>query len=732
MSPSQKKARNKKVKNLKQHLNPTDPTNKRVELLFEIGCEELRAGMLPQAVEDLRSLLNTHLTAENLTEGVSLDTFGGPRRLTASVRGLIAKQSDVVSDVTGPPKSVAYDNTGAPTRAAVSFAEKQGVSLHELFFVQTPKGEYVAAKVTRRGRGAADLLTEILPRVIHDLSWPRTMTWTGLEGARFIRPVRWLVAVLDGKPLKFSFGGVATATSSPEHSFLGASSIRVRDFAEYEKKLRVNGVIVRPAERREKITRDLAAHSRHGSIKVHEDAHLLDLVTYLNEFPSVLEGCFDPSFLELPDEILVTVMRGHQKYFAVEKQGGELAPQFLAVINLPKDPKGLVRAGHERVLRARFADARFFWASDQKSTLAEILPKLDKITYESRLGSYDAKGERMRDIARWLAKEWFDRGNVQSHVADADRAAELSKCDLATEMVREFPELQGIVGGLYAKAQAEPEQVADAIYDHYRPVGLDDPIPRNLTGCSVSLADKFDSVVGCFAVGVVPKGSSDPYALRRAALGIVKIILERKLPLSLKDGIAAAAKALHTHPPKKTLPPETEKQILDFLHDRARFVFREKSGYAYDEINAVFGPGADDLVDAEKRLRALKAIRKRHFEPLAGFFKRIRKILEKANASDRGHDLRSDLLKDPAEKALHAALLAAAPKISAAKASKEYQQAFETIATLRPQVDAFFDTVMVMAEEEDLRRNRLALLNKLKAEVSAIAYLEEMGGEDAR
>jgi glycyl-tRNA synthetase beta chain len=735
MSPSPKKSvktSDKKAKNLKQHLNPTDATNKRVELLFEIGCEEIPAGMLPKAVEDLRSLLNTHLTAENLTEGVSLETFGGPRRLTASVRGLIAKQSDIVSDVTGPPKSVAYDKTGAPTRAAVSFAEKQGVSLHELFFVQTPKGEYVAAKVTRRGRSAADLLTEILPRVIHDLSWPRSMTWTGLEGARFIRPVRWLVAILDGKPLRFSFGGVATGDTTRGHRFLGASSIRVRDFADYQKKLRANGVIVDPAERREKIIRELAARAKHGSIRVHEDAHLLDLVTYLNEFPSVLEGSFDPSFLELPDEILITVMRGHQKYFAIERRGGELAPQFLAVINLPKDPKGLVRAGHERVLRARFADARFFWASDQKSTLAEILPKLDKITYESRLGSYHAKVERMRDIARWLAKEWFDRGNVQSHVADADRAAELSKCDLATEMVREFPELQGIVGGLYAKAQAEPEQVADAIYDHYRPVGLDDPIPRNLTGCAVALADKFDSVVGCFAVGVVPKGSSDPYALRRAALGIVKIILERKLPLSLKDGIAAAAKALHTHPPKKTLLPEIERQVLDFLHDRARFVFREKSGYAYDEINAVFGPGADDLVDAEKRLRALKAIRKRNFEPLAVSFKRIRKILEKANAADRGHDLRSDLLKDPAEKALHAALLAAAPKISAAKASKEYQQAFETIATLRPQVDAFFDTVMVMAEEEDLRRNRLALLNKLKAEVCAIAHLEEMGGEDAR
>ncbi len=526
-----------------------------------------------------------------------------------------------MNEVTGPPKSVAYDNVGAPTRAAVSFAEKQGIPLHEVFLVQTPKGEYLAAKVTKRGRSAHDLLFEILPRAIHDLSWPRTMTWTGLSGARFIRPIRWLVALLDGKPLKFAFAGLTGGDTTQGHRFLGAKQIRVRDFADYEKKLRANGVIVRPAERREKIGRELAAHSKRAGYKVHEDADLLQLVGYLNEFPTVMEGSFDPEFLSLPDEILVTVMRGHQKYFAVEKRGGELAPHFLAVINLAKDGKGLVRAGHERVLRARFADARFFWTSDQKCRLADNLPKLEKVTYESRLGSYKDKVERMRAIARWLSEQWYNLGMLQSHVADADRAAELSKCDLATEMVREFPELQGVVGGLYSKAQGESEVVADAVYDHYRPVGLDDPIPRNLTGCAVALGDKFDSIVGCFSVGVVPTGSSDPYALRRAALGVVKIILDKKLPVSLSQTIGASAKALHTHPPKKTVTAQQEAQVMEFLLDRARFVFREKSGYAYDEVNAVFRAGADDLVDVEKRLRALKAIRKtKNFEPLASSF----------------------------------------------------------------------------------------------------------------
>ena len=711
---------------------PVMPGPRRVELLFEIGAEEIPAGMLPRAVEELKTILEKHLAAENLMEGVTLETFGGPRRLAAVARGIIAKQADVESEVTGPPKSVAYDNVGAPTRAAVSFAEKQGVPLHELHLVATPKGEYVAAKMIRRGRTTHDLLSEILPRVIHDLSWPRTMTWTGLEGARFIRPIRWLVGLLDGKPLKFSFGGVTAGEVTRGHRFLGKAEIRVKNFADYERQLRANGVIVRQEERREKISRELRSYAKHAGYTVHQDAALLELVTYLNEYPHVIEGHFDPSFLALPDEILVTVMRDHQKYFAVEKRGAELAPYFLAVTNLAKDTQGLVRGGHERVLRARFADARFFWESDQKCRLADILPKLQKVTYESRLGSYFDKVERIRSIARWLAEQWYNLGLLQSHVADADRAAELAKCDLATEMVREFPELQGIVGGLYAKAQGEPDSVADAVYDHYRPSGLDDPIPRNLTGSAVALADKFDSIVGCFSVGVVPTGSSDPYALRRAALGIVKIILERRVPVSLALTIGAAAKALLAHPPKRAVTTQQEMQVLEFILDRARFVLREVSGYAYDEVNAVLRAGSDDLVDVEKRLRALKAIRKsRNFEPLAVSFKRIRKILEKANvAVEELQHVNKDLFEKGVERELHAAVRKAAGKVGEDKRAGRYQEALEEIAGLRKIVDQFFVDVMVMAEDEAVRKNRLALLAELLREFTTIADFSELGGEE--
>jgi glycyl-tRNA synthetase beta chain len=706
----------------------------RVEVLLEVGSEEIPAGMLPKAEEDLRANLEKLLAAENLSDGVTVEVFSAPRRLVAKVCGLREKQADVVNEVTGPPKSVAYDAVGEPTRAALSFAEKQGLSLQDLYIVKNPKGEYLAAKQVKRGRTAEQILTEMLPRVIHDLSWPRSMTWTGIDGARFIRPIRWIVAVVNGKPLEFSFAGVTAGDTTCGHRFLGKGPLRVRDFRDYERKLKANGVIVRPAERREKISKELAAHAKRGAYRIHEDAELLKLVTYLNECPSVLEGDFDPSFLRLPDEILITVMRGHQKYFAVEKRGGEVAPHFLAVINLPKDPKGLVRAGHERVLRARLADAQFFWESDQKCRLADYLPKLERVTYESRLGSYRDKVERVRAMARWLSEQWFSSGLLQAHVAEADRAAELSKCDLATEMVREFTELQGIVGGLYARAQGEPDDVADAIYDHYRPVGLEDPIPRNLTGCAVALGDKFDSIVGCFAVGLVPTGSSDPYALRRAALGIVKIILERKLPVSMSLAVGAVAKALLTNPPRRGVTPEQEAQALEFLLDRAKFVLREREKFSYDEVNAVFRAGVDDLVDAHKRLVALKSIRKsKNFEPLAVSFKRIRNILEKSNfKKEEARAIQPDLFESGAERGLFSAVRAAASKVQAEKRAGKYQEALEVIAGLRKAVDDFFEQVMVMADNEAVRKNRLALLYEILREFTTIADFSELGGEERK
>jgi glycyl-tRNA synthetase beta chain len=702
------------------------------ELLFEIGCEEIPAGMIARASAELKAALEKYLTAENLLAKGGVETFGGPRRLVAVAGSVRAKQPDTSKEVSGPPKAVAYDNVGRPTRAAESFAEKQGVPLSETYTITTPKGEYLAVKQRIPGRTAQAILAEWLPRVIQELSWPRTMTWTGGQGPRFIRPVRWIVAVLGGEAVRFRSGDVESGAVTRGHRTLGKARIPVRNFREYENKLRANGVLIRQADRKAKVEREIQALTKGTGLRVHVDEELLRTVTFLNECPTVILGNFDEAFLDLPDEILLTVMRDHQKYFGVERKSGELAPHFLAVINLDSDRKGKIRAGHERVLRARFADARFFWESDQKCRLADFLPRLAEVTYGAKLGNYRDKVERVRTNARWLAEQWFNSGLTRAHVPDADRAAELAKCDLASEMVREFTELQGIVGGLYARVQGEPQDIADAVYDHYRPVGLDDPIPRNLTGCAVALADKLDSIVACFAVGRIPSGSSDPYALRRAALGIVKIILERRLPVVLSLTVAAASRAMANLPPKVTLSPEAETQALEFILERARFILKEREGFAYDEINAVFRAGADDLVDAVRRLEALRAIRKtKNFEPLAVSFKRIRKILEKAHeAAGDGKKPSPELFEHETERQLYAAVREAATKVDIQKRAGRYRDALETIAGLRQSVDRFFEDVLVMAENEAVRRNRLSLLAELLREFTTIADFSEIAADE--
>jgi glycyl-tRNA synthetase beta chain len=708
------------------------------EFLLEIGCEEIPAEMILKATQELKAILANHLVGNALvdepTVEESIETFGAPRRLAAIARGIRLRQEDVTREIVGPPKSVAFDNVGTPTRAAFSFVEKQGIPVSKLAIVDTPKGEYVAAKQIIHGRPAMEILAKVLPETIRDISWPRSMYWTTAATPRFIRPIRWIVALLNGKVVPFTFVRVRAGNRTDGHRFLGSRSIPVTGPRDYESKLKKNFVLCRPEARRRKIEAELRALASRKALRTHEDPALLDFVTYLNEYPTAILGDFDPAFLALPEEILITVMRGHQKYFAVENRSGELAPHFLAVINLPRDPKGLVRAGHERVLRARFADAQFFWETDQKCRLGDYLPKLATVTYERRLGSYRDKVERIRSLARWLSEQWFSAGIAQADVAGSDRAAELAKCDLVTEMVREFTELQGVVGGLYARAQGEPEEIAWAVYDHYKPLGLDEPLPRNLTGCAVAMADKLDSLVACFAVGALPTGSSDPFALRRAALGIVKMILEKNLPLSISAAISATSKSLKEHAPRIEASAAVQQQVLDFLLERARYILRERGGFAYDEINAAFAAGADDLVDAAERVAAVKAIRHtKNFGPLAASFKRIRNILEKsAGESDKGQaGVNRDLLRETAELQLYTVAQNVGAEATRWKKEKKYRKALEKISELRPGVDFFFDKVLVMAEDDEIRRNRVALLAALLKEFSTIADFSELGAEES-
>jgi glycyl-tRNA synthetase beta chain len=705
------------------------------DFLLEVGCEEIPARMLPRAAEEYKVILEKYLSTNGLLLDAPVQVFAGPRRLAAACKKLRVKQADSVQEVTGPPKSVAFDDVGRPTKAAESFAARQGVPVGKLQLVTTPRGEYLAAVKKIPGRAAAEILREVLPQAIQEIAWPRSMYWTGREGMRFVRPIRWIVALLGGKAIAFSLGGVEAGNASAGHRFIGKAHVPVSGVRDYLKKLRSSYVLADPVERRRKIERELKAAAARRGFQLHLDADLLEQVTYLNEYPTVVLGGFDPSFLELPDEILITVMRDHQKYFAVEHRDGRLAPHFLAVIDLDKDRSGQVKEGHERVLRARFADARFFWQTDQKASLADHLPMLAQVTYQQKLGSYGDKVERMRWLARWLAEQWFNAGIHQADVPAADRAAELSKCDLVTEMVREFTELQGVVGGLYAQAQGEPEEIACAVYDHYRPIGLDDPIPRNLTGCAVAIADKLDTLAGCFAVGLMPSGSSDPYALRRAAAGIVKILLERRLSMSLSAAVSAAMRALAARPPKLTAGPEVQTQVLEFLLERARYVFQQRLSFAYDEVSAVLAADADDLVDAAKRLEALKTIRgTKNFPPLAVAFKRIRKILEKAGepAAWRLPAVQAEALTEEAERQLHREAGRVAREAGEHKRAGRYREALQVIAGLRPAVDRFFDEVLVMAEDEQVRRNRLTLLAELLREFSTIADFSEVVSEGTR
>ena len=636
-------------------------------LLLEIGTEEIPDWMIPNALESLR-LLFEKLDIPH--ETVALDAT--PRRLVLRAEGLPARQPDREERIQGPAKS-------APAQAVAGFARKQGLKPEDLTTETTAKGEYYVLVKKVPGRLTRDILADGLPNVILQLNFPKTMYWTGKGGARFIRPVRWIVALLGEEIVPFELAGVRSGALSAGHRRLGAREVAVTT-ADYEQRLRDHYVILSAQERREKITNELVG------VLVKPDNALLETLVYLTEYPTPITGTFDAQFLALPEEVLITVMRHHQKYFSVEDAEGKLAPQFVAVMNIPSDPEGFVRRGNERVLRARFNDARFFWETDQKKSLADRVPDLANVTFQAKLGSYLEKAVRMQELVRQLGGD-----------EHAVRAAELSKCDLTTELVKEFTELQGVVGGLYARAQGEPEPVWQAIYDQYKPESMEDTIPRNRTGQIVGLADKLDTLRGCFAVGLIPSGSRDPFALRRAAQGVVKIIVEGRLDLDVA--------------------PYLENDALrEFLQDRIRYYFRDIRGFAYDEINATMAAGWTNLVDLEARLERVQRLRMTpDFEPLAASFKRIRNILEQAKFEGGGAAVDESLLEPGPERDLY----------------EEYrriagQPIENAIARLRPKVDLLFDKVLVNAPDARVRQNRLTLLHTLLAEFSTIADFSEI------
>jgi glycyl-tRNA synthetase beta chain len=635
--------------------------------LFEIGVEEIPDWMIPDALENLRVLFEK---LEIPYESVRLDAT--PRRLVLRAEGLPERQADSQERVLGPAKS-------APAQAVEGFARKQGVKPEDLAIEVTPKGEYYSFIRKVPGRLTKDILAAALPGIILQIYFPKTMYWTGKSGPRFIRPIRWIVAMLGQEIVPFELAGVRSGALTSGHRRLGAKEIAVTP-ADYVERLRDHHVILSAEERRNRIREGLAG------VRVKPDPALLETLVYLTEFPTPIVGSFDAQFLELPEEVLVTVMRHHQKYFSVEDAERKLAPQFATVMNIDADPEGIVRRGNERVLRARFNDARFFWETDQKKKLADRLPDLAHVTFQAKLGSYRDKTRRMMALVKELGGK-----------APAVRAARLSKCDLTTELVKEFTELQGVVGGLYARAQGERPDVWQAIYDHYKPESMEDAIPRNLAGRQVSLADKLDTLRGCFRVGMIPTGSRDPFGLRRAAQGVVRILVEGKIAVPLLDLL------------------ESNQQLVAFFEDRVKFYFKDHRGFKYDEVNAAMAAGWSNLVDLEARLARIRTLRPTpDFEPLAASFKRIRNILVQAGFTGGG--------------AIDQSLLEPGPELELYEEfTKIAGQPIESvISKLRPRVDLFFDKVLVNAPDAGVRQNRLTLLHTLLAEFSTMADFSEI------
>jgi glycyl-tRNA synthetase beta chain len=706
------------------------------DFLLEIGCEEIPARMIDAASQELRDRVSALLARERLSAG-EVKSFETPRRLAVMASGLAPAQADVVEQLTGPSVNVAYKD-GQPTPAAHAFAKKAGVDVTTLEKVTTAKGEYISAKVTKKGRAAADILAELLPKEIASIYWPKNMYWRK-PNERFVRPVRWLLAMLDGETVPLEFDGIRAGNHSRGHRILTDKPVAIsRAGSAYVDSLRAARVLGR-AEREHQIRKALDAGARTiPGARWREDKPLLDTVVNLTEFPSVIVGGFDPQFLTLPEEVLVTVMRDHQKYFALEGAEGKLLPHFLAVLNTDSDPLGLIRQGNERVLRARFNDARFFWETDQKKSLLERLESLRNVTVQKDLGSYYDKTQRVQRLCSWV-NEILKQKGITVRPGVVHKAACLAKTDLTTELVKEFTELQGIVGGLYARAQqldsSLPEAtrfaIADAIYDQYKPESTEDDVPRSLEGAVLSLGDKADTIAGMFALGLVPSGSKDPFALRRQANGIVKIIAEKKLPLRLSELMRDARSGYQKSEAERKFADDRKysESIALFFRERLEFYLRDVRGYSYDVVKAVLAADADDVVDAVARAEAVKeVINMPEFQAIGAACKRMRNILRQAGEKGIAPAERIESFPDSAEeeKSLIAYLDQKGAKVEELRKNVGYVEALRLLSTAREPVDKFFDKVMVMVDDTRVRANRLALLQALLKEFSTIADFSEI------
>jgi glycyl-tRNA synthetase beta chain len=723
------------------------------ELLIEIGVEELPAAWLPGLTGQLKERVEARLNEYRIAPGAPVESFATPRRLTARVARIAERQEDLDETITGPPVSAAFGPDGQPTPAALGFAKKQGVPFEELSRAETPRGTYLAFQRRQRGRSAVDTLPDILTGVLRDLAFPKQMHWDAqLDDGRgellFGRPIRWLLFLYGGRVVPFTIGRMPIAAGGQVqdvesgaltygHRFLATSgragrSIKVRSFEEYHAKLAEHFVVLDHAERRDRIARELEGHARRlgGRVQLKEHAALIEEVADLVEYPGVVAGFFERAFLSLPEEVLTTTLVHHQHWFPVVNDGGELKEAFLAVVNTQPPDERLIARNAERVVTARLRDASFFWTSDRKATLESRLERLHTVVFHKKLGSYRDKAERLSKLAGWIVREVFGRRDEASH---AETAARLAKADLTTDMVFEFPELQGTMGGIYAREEGQPEAVWTAIYYQYLPVGVEGDAPPSraqlgeaaLTWAAVSLADKLDTLAGMSRAGERATGSRDPYAMRRQMHGVVRILMD--LPelaridreVGLRGLLEQAAASF-----ADAVGPWDPDALVAFGQERVRYAL-EQRGYP---IAVVRGATASAIDVAPLRARrvaeALQGMRgSEDFQALAVLFKRVKNIARELAGSG---PLDRSALTEPAERALVDDLDARRPRVEKASAAADYRRALTEIAGLRPVVDRFFTEVFVMADDERVRTARLTLMAELRDLILGLADISEI------
>ena len=711
----------------------SDEEQETADLLFEIGTEEIPASYVPPVLEQLRKIATESLANHRIPFG-DVETLGTPRRITLSIKDVKTLQESQETEVVGPPKRIAYDENGEPTKAAIGFAKTQGVDLTALRIVETERGEYVAASKLETGVPAREILGALLTEWIEALRFPKTMRWETDSGeqqafARFARPIRWLVALLGDTVIDCTYGAARAGRLTYGHRSLHPEPITLTsaDLDTYVEKLRVVDVVVCPKERRntiEKQVRDVFAVE--GCLPK-LDEELLDTVNYLVENPQLIVGNFSESHLEIPSEVLITAMKKHQRYFPMWKNESVLAAKFITISNGTDGNIDGVRHGNERVLHARLNDAEFFYREDQKTSLADKVERLGAVVFHAKLGSLLDKADRLKALVQFIGAELQV---PETTVGQAERAAQLCKADLTTQMVIEFPSLQGITGKYYAENSGEAEPVATAIAEHYQPLGADTPLPETEVGALVAIADKLDTIVGYFGIAERPTGSQDPYSLRRHALGTIRILQDRKLLLSLDDVVDKVI-SLYT----VEVVDDTRTSVLNFIRERLRVILLQTHQYAPDLADAVLAVGPVDIIDILKRARTLAEFRLTpNFEEVYNALNRVLRILP----PDAPETVDTALLRDAAEKQLYACITEAElflvpftsqnlqDRSQQSIQERDYAKLLRQLAALQPAIDTFFEDVLVMAEEPALRANRLALLNRIGRNIYAVADLTKL------